>query len=135
MIRHICLLILISLFSSLALAAGEVYVLRLDDEIGSRTWRYTREALNEAETRGADMVLVHLNTYGGSVVHADSIRTALLNHPGKVVAFVDNNAASAGALIALACDTVYMRRGASMGLLRWSMVPMGLRCLTNTSRT
>ncbi len=115
MIRHICLLILISLFSSLALAAGEVYVLRLDDEIGSRTWRYTREALNEAETRGADMLLVHLNTYGGSVVHADSIRTALLNHPGKVVAFVDNNAASAGALIALACDTVYMRRGASMG--------------------
>ena len=61
MIRHICLLILISLFSSLALAAGEVYVLRLDDEIGSRTWRYTREALNEAETRGADMPK---NTWG-----------------------------------------------------------------------
>lgn len=114
MIRHIFLLLLIA-FSSLPVVGKEVYVLRLDDEIGSKTWRYTREALNEAEARNSDLLLVHLNTYGGSVVHADSIRTALLNHPGPVVAFVDNNAASAGALIALACDTVFMRRGASMG--------------------
>ncbi|WP_304680684.1 nodulation protein NfeD [uncultured Duncaniella sp.] len=92
-----------------------VYMLRLDDEIGSSTWRYTREALDEAEKEGADMLLVHLNTYGGSVVHADSIRTALMRFPRPVVAFVDNNAASAGALIALACDSVYMCSGSSMG--------------------
>lgn len=92
-----------------------VYMLRLDDEIGSTTWRYTREALNEAAQHNADMVVVHLNTYGGSVLHADSIRTALLNYPKPVVAYVDNNAASAGALIALACDSVYMRPGSSMG--------------------
>ncbi len=61
------------------------------------------------------MLLVHLNTYGGSVVHADSIRTALMRFPRPVVAFVDNNAASAGALIALACDSVYMCSGSSMG--------------------
>ncbi len=90
-------------------------MLRLDDEIGSSTWRYTREALDEAEKEGADMLLVHLNTYGGSVVHADSIRTALMRFPRPVVAFVDNNAASAGALIALACDSVYMCSGSSMG--------------------
>lgn len=98
-----------------AVAADNVYVLDLDDEIGSKTWRYTREALDEATERGSDIVVVHLNTYGGSVVHADSIRTALLNYPRPVVAFVDNNAASAGALIALACDSVYMRPGATMG--------------------
>lgn len=114
MIRNF-LLMLIALLTSLPTWSKEVYVLRLDDEIGSKTWRYTREALNEASARNSDMVLVHLNTYGGSVVHADSIRTALLNYPRPVVAFVDNNAASAGALIALACDTVFMRGGASMG--------------------
>ncbi len=92
-----------------------VYMLRLDDEIGSSTWRYTREALREARELDADILLVHLNTYGGSVVHADSIRTSLLNFDRPVVAFVDNNAASAGALIALACDTVFMRPGSSMG--------------------
>ena len=108
------------LFAALCLglisqAAERVYVLRLDDEIGSTTWRYTREALREAAENDATMILVHLNTYGGSVVHADSIRTSLLNSQLPVVAFVDNNAASAGALIALACDTVVMRSGATMG--------------------
>lgn len=97
------------------MASTKVYLLRLDDEIGSATWRNTRQGLDDAREKGADMLLVHLNTYGGSVVHADSIRTALLNCQLPVVAFVDNNAASAGALIALACDTVYMRSGSSMG--------------------
>ena len=113
------LLTLIVGLCTLIQAAGEelrsVYMLRLDDEIGSSTWRYPREALDEARREGADMLLVHLNTYGGSVVHADSIRTALMRFQGPVVAYVDNNAASAGALIALACDSVYMRSGSSMG--------------------
>lgn len=92
-----------------------VYILPLNDEIGSTTWQHTRSALAEAKRIDADILLVHLNTYGGSVLHADSIRTALLHFPKPVIAFVDNNAASAGALIALACDTVYMRKDATMG--------------------
>lgn len=96
-------------------APKNVYRLNLDDEIGSTTWRYTRQALNEASKRKADLIVIHLNTYGGSLEHADSIRTALLNYPTPTVAWVDNNAASAGALIALACDSVYMRPGGSMG--------------------
>lgn len=92
-----------------------VYVLPLNDEIGSTTWQHTRSALTEAKRIDADILIVHLNTYGGSVLHADSIRTALLHFPKPVIAFVDNNAASAGALIALACDTVYMRKDATMG--------------------
>ena len=56
-----------------------------------------------------------MNTYGGTVVDADSIRTRILNSKIPVVVFVDNNAASAGALISLACDRIYMRTGASMG--------------------
>lgn len=100
---------------SALMARGDVYRLNLDDEIGSTTWRYTRQAVANAKEKGCPLLLVHLNTYGGSVVHADSIRTALLHYPGKTVAFVDNNAASAGALIALSCDSVYMRKDATMG--------------------
>lgn len=96
-------------------ASTKVYVLRIDDEIGSTTWQYTRNALIEADKKNADILVVHLNTYGGEVLHADSIRTALLHFHKPVVAFVDNNAASAGALIALACDSVFMRPDASMG--------------------
>lgn len=92
-----------------------VYILPLNDEIGSTTWHHTRKAMEDINKLNADILLIHMNTYGGSVVHADSIRTALLHCNIPVVAFVDNNAASAGALIALACDSVYMRPDATMG--------------------
>lgn len=113
--KVLLLLITLVTVAMTASATKNIYMLRLDDEIGSSTWHYTRQALDEARDKGADMILVHLNTYGGSVVHADSIRTSLMNSQIPVVAFVDNNAASAGALIALACDTVVMRGGATMG--------------------
>ena len=92
-----------------------MYRLHINDEIGSSTWQHTRRALEEATARNADIFLLHLNTYGGEVGAADSMRTALLHAQMPVVAFVDNNAASAGALIALACDTVIMRPDATMG--------------------
>ena len=96
-------------------AAVKVYRIDLDEEIGATTWQFTRAGLQAARERGADLVLVHLNTYGGEVGAADSIRTALLHCGIPTMAFVDNNAASAGALIALACDTVIMRPDATMG--------------------
>lgn len=115
-VRHILLLLLLILPSiNLFSAPTRIYILPIDMEIGSTTWRFVHSGLEEARRENADMILVHLNTYGGEVSAADSIRTALMRYPAPVVALVDNNAASAGALIALACDTVYMVPGASMG--------------------
>ena len=70
---------------------------------------------NEAAERNVQGIILHLNTYGGTVVHADSIRTLILNSKIPIYAFIDNNAASAGALIAIACDSIYMRPGANIG--------------------
>ncbi|RLD66699.1 MAG: nodulation protein NfeD [Bacteroidetes bacterium] len=56
-----------------------------------------------------------MNTYGGLVDAADSIRTKILNSEIPVFVFIDNNAASAGALIAISCDSIYMRPGANIG--------------------
>ena len=93
----------------------KVYQIDINTEIGSTSWVYLQEGLNEASRIGADLVVLHLNTYGGTVVHADSMRMAILNHPTPVVAFIDMNAASAGALISIACDSIYMRKGSSIG--------------------
>lgn len=96
-------------------ATGPVYIFSLDDEINGRAWRTTRRACDEAVARDARLVVVRMNTYGGALDAADSIRSALLALKIPTVAFIDHNAASAGALIALACDTVYMTPGSSMG--------------------
>ncbi|MDR3327409.1 MAG: S49 family peptidase [Prevotellaceae bacterium] len=107
-------LILFSLLSINAFAKN-VYVIDINDEINSKTWIYIHSGFSLANKINADLIVIHLNTYGGELNFADSIRTKILNSKIPVVAFVDNNAASAGALISLACDKIYMRKGASIG--------------------
>jgi membrane-bound serine protease (ClpP class) len=115
--RKISMLIVAVLMALGTCAQSRVFLLNIDDEIDATAWRYTRRAISEMQQAQPpyDLMLIRLNTYGGAVDMADSIRTALLNQSLPTVAFIDHNAASAGALIALACDSVYMSPGASMG--------------------
>lgn len=92
-----------------------VYRVNIKDNIGSNTWIYLQNGLHEANQMGADVVLLHMNTYGGGVLEADSMRTAILNSKIPVHVFIDINAASAGALISIACDSIFMRNSASIG--------------------
>ncbi len=92
-----------------------VYKFNIKENIAPAIWRQTKQAFEEADSLNADLFLIHMNTYGGTVVDADSIRTRILHSKMPVVVFVDNNAASAGALISIACDRIYMRSGASLG--------------------
>lgn len=92
-----------------------VYKVEIKDEIGPEVWRLVRKSFDEAEKANADYVVIQMNTYGGMVVYADSLRSLILNSGRPVWVFIDNNAASAGALIAIACDKIYMREGANIG--------------------
>ena len=92
-----------------------VYKFDIKEEIGPPVWRKMQQAFEEAEDWNAELILLHMNTYGGMVIHADSMRTKILNSKIPVWVFIDNNAASAGALISIACDSIYMRKGANIG--------------------
>jgi len=91
------------------------YKININEEINGTTWLFLKNGLEEADQLQAKGVFIHLNTYGGLVIFADSIRTKILNNETPVYVFIDNNAASAGALIAIACDSIYMRSGANIG--------------------
>ncbi len=93
----------------------QFYRIDIHDEIGSTTWRYLKDGIEQANAIDADAIIVHLNTYGGMVLHADSMRTLIINSHIPVYAYIENNAASAGALIAIACDSIYMQQGARIG--------------------
>lgn len=112
-------IILLTFCYTLFLAKGEsktlVYQIDIRKDIGATTWLYLKKGFAEANKTGAKLIVIRLNTYGGEVVYADSMRTRILNSRIPVIAFIDNNAASAGALIAIACDKIYMRTGASFG--------------------
>ena len=92
-----------------------IYRINIKENIGSNTWIYLQNGLHEATEKKAHAVLLHMNTYGGGVLEADSMRSAILNFPLPVYVFIDNNAASAGALISIACDSIFMRNSASIG--------------------
>jgi membrane-bound serine protease (ClpP class) len=112
-------LFLFFLLFSFDLSAQEakpmIYRINIKESIGSNTWIYLQNGLHEAAGKDAVAVLIHMNTYGGSVLEADSMRTAILNAPLPVYVFIDNNAASAGALISIACDSIFMRNSGSIG--------------------
>jgi len=103
-------------FTSFAQQSGtKVYYFTIDDVIAKPAQRITELAVREAENQQADILFLRLNTFGGELEAAESIRTLLLDAPMPVFVFIDKNAASAGALISIACDSIYMAQGASIG--------------------
>ena len=91
------------------------YRIRLDQDINSASRYQVTAGLEKAAEAEADYVILDLNTYGGEVSAADSIRSAILRYDRPVIAYVNMQAASAGALISIACDSIYMKTGASIG--------------------
>ncbi len=110
-------LLLLSFLPILASGADtcRVYVLTIDSEIHAKSARTLEKALEEAEEMRAGVFLMRLNTFGGALDAADRMRTALLEAPFTTVSFIDHQAASAGALISLACDVIYMSPGSTVG--------------------
>ena len=91
------------------------YRIRLDRDIDKSAQRLVVEGLGRASEANADYILLDLDTYGGAVDAADSIRSAILRCETPVLAYVNMQAASAGALISIACDSIYMKTGSSIG--------------------
>ena len=91
------------------------YRIRLNQDIDPSAQRLVTLGLEKAAEADADYVILDINTYGGAVNAADSIRAALLRYDRPVAAFVNLQAASAGALISIACDSIYMKTGSTIG--------------------
>jgi len=125
MFKHFLVILLLSLLLSPGVLYSQedsspdkkvlVYKFDIKKEIAEPVWRITKKSFDEASSMGADYIIIHMNTYGGLVTSADSIRTRILNCEIPTYVFIDNNAASAGALISIACDRIYMRPGGSIG--------------------
>ena len=92
-----------------------IYRIRLDSDIDKSAQRLVTLGLEKAAAADADFVLLDLDTYGGAVDAADSIRSAILRYDRPIAAYVNMQAASAGALISIACDSIYMKTGSSIG--------------------
>ena len=76
---------------------------------------FIERAIREAEGAGVSVVVLDIDTPGGRVDSAERIADAISDSGVPVYAFVNRRAFSAGALIALATQGIYMRPGSVVG--------------------
>ncbi|MCE2994883.1 MAG: NfeD family protein [Cyclobacteriaceae bacterium] len=93
----------------------QVMVMEIRDEIDPRMLRQVKLALEHADKIKADYVIVDMDTYGGVLKDAKEIVDLIMGYKKPIWVFINSDAASAGALISIACDSIYMSKGASIG--------------------
>jgi membrane-bound serine protease (ClpP class) len=111
------MLLLTACLSMASLLAQEkkMLVMEIKDIIDPRMHRYVDLALKEAEQIKADIVIIEMDTYGGVLTDAKEIVDKIMHFKKPIWVFINSDAASAGALISIACDSIYMAPGASIG--------------------
>ena len=116
---NILKVLLFSLLPLFFITANEeetkVLVGEIKSNIDPRTNRYSKLLLDEATEKDYDIIIIEMDTYGGAVNDADDIRTRILDFEKPIYVWINKDAASAGALISIATDSIYMSSGASIG--------------------
>ena len=95
--------------------AGEIVRVPIHGVIELGLAPFVERAVRIAEERNAAAIILDIETPGGRVDAAQRIVRALQNTKIPSYAFVDLHAFSAGALIALATDGIYMKPGSVIG--------------------
>ena len=96
-------------------APGGIYRVPVTGVIELGLAPFVARSLAEAEAAGARAVVLDIETPGGRIDAAQQIVNALKEAKIPTYAFVNRRAFSAGAMIALATDGIYMRSGGVMG--------------------
>ncbi|HEY6907040.1 MAG TPA: NfeD family protein [Ignavibacteriaceae bacterium] len=111
------LFLIVLLISGLAstLQAQKVYYGDIDGEIDLGMAPYVVRVVHEAEKNNADAIIFRINTFGGRLDAATQIKDAIIGTKILTIAFINNRAISAGALISLSCNKIAMVQGSSIG--------------------
>lgn len=106
-----------SLGSAATVSGGSesVWVIPIRGTIDLGLASFVERAAREAVQAGAAVILIEVNTFGGRVDAATEIRDTLIRSGVPTAAYITERAWSAGALIALAAETIWMAPGSSIG--------------------
>jgi len=102
-------------FSSAQAPSGPVYIVSITETIDLGLAPYLDRVINEAEDAGASAIIFDINTPGGRLDAVIQMKDSILGAEVPTIAFVNRTALSAGALIAIASERIFMTSGAVMG--------------------
>ena len=120
--KKLSILVLIAVLATLetgqareVIHKGDVVVVPLRGEISPSLLMFLRRAEKVAESSGASAIVFEMNTYGGRLDSAEEISSALNRATIPTYTFINSNAGSAGSLIALATQHIYMAPVSAIG--------------------
>ncbi len=96
-------------------AQMQVVVIPVQEQIGKPVLYILRRGLKEAIEQKADVVVLDMKTPGGAANITIEIMEALSRFPGQTLTFVNDEAGSAGAIIAVVTDEIYFAPNGVMG--------------------
>src|SRR5207247_288110 len=98
-----------------AIHKGDVAVVPLRGEVAPSLLAFLRRAVKTAESNEASAIIFDMNTYGGRLDTAADIVNALNQAKIPTYTFINTNAGSAGAIIAIATQHIYMAQVSGIG--------------------
>jgi membrane-bound serine protease (ClpP class) len=105
----------ISAFIAAEESSKKVYVIPIQDVIDLGIPGLVNRGIDLAESNNADLILFDIDTFGGRVDAATQIKDAIASTEIETIAFINRRAISAGSLISLSCDQIFMTDGATIG--------------------
>lgn len=107
--------IILSLFINVLIAEPIVYRVPIQGTIDLGLPPFIERTIAAAEEEEAVAIIFDIDTFGGRVDAATQIKDAILGSKVLTVAFINRRAISAGALISLSCEKIYMTGGGTIG--------------------
>lgn len=109
------LIILLMFCFATAAYTAEVYVIDIRNTIGKGLQEYIKRGISSAREANADAIVFDIYTPGGALDATRDIIDQIFYTQIPTIAFVNNEAISAGALISLSCDQIVMRPDGTIG--------------------
>jgi len=94
---------------------GDIVVVPLHGEVAPSLLAFLRRAVKSAESNEASAIIFDMDTYGGRLDTATDIVNALNQTKIPTYIFINTNAGSAGSLIAVATQHIYMAPVSAIG--------------------
>jgi membrane-bound serine protease (ClpP class) len=98
-----------------SLVSEIIYKVPIDGTIDLGLPPFIKRVISQAESEKAEAIIFEINTFGGRVDAATQIKDAILSSKITTIAFINRRAISAGALISLSCEKIYMTEGGLIG--------------------
>lgn len=95
--------------------SSKVYIVNLIGEVNPGMLSYASDAFREANENGADLILLNIDTLGGRIDVAEKLSRLIMESEAETAAYVNTKAESAGVLLSISADHLYMAPASTIG--------------------